>query len=163
MGVYTSVKPKEACVGRRGRRRLSQGRAEGRVRGRVRERAQGRQTRRGAGQGRTGGGFDLGDVEGIANRLGDHVGGNSGLTGAASGLAGAASGLAGGSLAHRFLGSNAESSDEDFRREVGERLEAIDERLRQLEDQVHTLREGGDGAQGDLAQPTDEQDPYTNS
>jgi hypothetical protein len=154
-------------VGRRGRRRWSQGRAESRVRGRVRERArdrgQGRQTGRGAGQGRTGGGFDLGDVEGIANRLGDHVGGSSRLAGAASGLAGAASGLAGGSLAHRFLDSNAESSDEDFRREVSERLAALDERLAQLEDQVHTLREGGDGAQGDLAQPTDEQDPFTNS
>jgi len=150
-------------MGRRGRRRMSQRRAEGRVRGRVRERAQGRQTRRGTGQGRTGGGFDPGDVEGIANRLGDHVGGTSGLAGAASGLAGAASGLAGGGLAHRFLDSNAESSDEDFMREVSERLEAIDERLGQLEDQVHTLREGGDGAQGGLAQPTDEQDPHTNS
>ncbi len=133
------------------------------MRGRVRERAQGRPARREAGPGRTGGGFDLGDVQGIANRLGDHVGGTSGLAGAASGLAGAASGLAGGSLAHRFLDSNAESSDEDFRREVGERLGAIDERLARLEDQVHTLREGGDGAQGDLAQPTDEQDPYTSS
>ncbi len=150
-------------MGRRGRRRWSQGRAEGRVRGRVRERVQGRQTRREAGPARTGGGFDLGGVEGIANRLGDHVGGTSGLAGAASGLAGAASGLAGGSLAHRFLDSDAESSDEDFRREVSERLQAIDERLAQLEDQVHTLGEGGDGAQGDLVQPTDEQDPYTSS
>ena len=105
----------------------------------------------------------MGDVEGIANRLGGQARGTSGLAGAASGLAGAASGLAGGSLAHRFVDSDAESSDEDFRREVSERLEAIDERLAQLEDQVHTLREGGDGAQGDLAQPTDEQDPYTSS
>ena len=137
------------------------------MRGRVREgargRGQGRQTGRGAGQGRTRGGFDLGDVEGVASRLGGHVGGTSGLAGAASGLAGAASGLAGGSLAHRFLDSNSESSDEDFRREVSERLTAIDERLAQLEDQVHTLREGGEGAQGDLAQPPDEQDPYTSS
>ncbi len=106
----------------------------------------------------------MGDVEGIANRLGGQVGGTSGLAGAASGLAGAASGLAGGSLAHRFLDSNAESSDEDFRREVRERLTAIDERLGQLEEQVHTLREGGEGAPEDLAQePTDEQDPYTSS
>ncbi len=125
---------------------------------------QGSPTRRG-GQGarRSGGGFDTRNIEGIANRLGDHVGGASGLAGTASGLAGAASGLAGGSLAHRFLDSDAESSDEDFRREVSARLEAIDERLAQLEDQVHTLREGGDGVQGDLAQPTDEQDPYTSS
>jgi hypothetical protein len=105
----------------------------------------------------------LGDVEGIANRLGGQARGTSGLAGAASGLAGAASGLAGGSLAHRFLDSDAESSDEDFRREVSERLTAIDERLAQLEDQVHTLREGGDGAQEDLGQPPDEQDPHTSS
>ena len=87
----------------------------------------------------------MGDIEGIANRLGDHVGGTSGLSGAASGLAGAASGLAGGTFAHRILDSNAESSEEDFRREVRERLEVIDERLGQLEDQMNALREGGEG------------------
>ena len=148
-------------MGRRGRRRWSQGRAEGRVRGRVRERVQGRPVRRGGGSGRTGGGFDIGDIEGIANRVGDHVGGTSGLSGAASGLAGAASGLAGGTFAHRILDSNAESSEEDFRREVRERLEVIDGRLGQLEDQMRALLEGGEGAPGDLAEPTGEPDPYT--
>ena len=149
-------------MGRRGRRRGSQGRAEGRVRGRVRERVQGRPARRGGGAGRTGGSFDIGDIEGSANRLGDHVGGTTGLAGAASGLAGAASGLAGGTFAHRILDSNAESSEEDFRREVRERLEVIDERLGQLEDQMHALLEGGEGAPGDLAEPTGEPDPHTN-
>ena len=151
-------------MGRRGRRRGSLGRAEGRVRGRVRERVQGRPSRRGGqGAGRSGGGIDIGDIEGIANRLGGEVGGTSGLTGAASGLAGAASGLAGGTFAHRILDSNAESSEEDFRTEVRERLVVIDERLGQLEDQMHALREGGEGAPGDLTQQTDEPDHYANS
>ena len=149
-------------MGRRGRRRWSQGRAEGRVRGRVRERVQGRPVRRGGGSGRAGGGFDIGGIEGIANRVGDHVGGTSGLSGAASGLAGAASGLAGGTFAHRILDSNAESSEEDFRREVRERLEVMDGRLGQLEDQMRALLEGGEGAPGDLAEPTGEPDPHTN-
>ncbi len=107
----------------------------------------------------------MGDVEGIANRLGGQVGGTSGLAGAASGLAGAASGLAGGSIAHRILDSNAESSEEDFRREVRERLEVIDERLGRLEDQMHTLGQdvGTGEAPGDPAQPTEEPDPYSNS
>ena len=131
------------------------------MRGRVRERVQGRPVRRGGGSGRTGGGFDIGDIEGIANRVGDHVGGTSGLSGAASGLAGAASGLAGGTFAHRILDSNAESSEEDFRREVRERLEVMDGRLGQLEDQMRALLEGGEGAPGDLAEPTGEPDPYT--
>ena len=151
-------------MGRRGRRKWSQGRAEGRVRGRVRERVQGRPTRRGVeGAGRKRGALDLVAIEGYANRLGDQVGGTPGLAGAASGLAGAASGLAGGSIAHRIMGSNAESSEEDFRREVRERLEVIEERLGQLEDQMHTLREGGEEAPGDLAQPGGEPDPYGNS
>ena len=133
------------------------------MRGRVRERVQGRPTRRGGqGTGRAGGGFDIGNIEGIANRLGDHVGGTSGLSGAASGLAGAASGLAGGTFAHRILNRNPESSEDDFRREVRERLEVIDERLGQLQDQMHALREGGEGAPGDLAPPTDEPYPYSN-
>jgi hypothetical protein len=150
-------------VGRRGRRRGSQGRAEGRVRGRVRERMQGSPTRRG-GQGarRSGGGFDTRNIEGIANRLGDHVGGAPGLAGTASGLAGAASGLAGGTFAHRFLESNAEGSEEDFRGEVRERLELIEERLGQLEDQMHTLREGGEGDPGDHTEPGGEPGPYAN-
>jgi hypothetical protein len=127
----------------------------------VRERVQGRPARRGGqGAGRTGGGIDIGDVEGIANRLGGHVGGTSGLAGAASGLAGAASGLAGGTFAHRILDSDAESSEEDFRTEVRERLDVIDQRLGQLEDQMQALREGGEGVPGDLIEPADEPDPY---
>jgi hypothetical protein len=106
----------------------------------------------------------VGAIEGYANRLGDHVGGTSGLSGAASGLAGAASGLAGGGIAHRILGSNAESSEEDFRKEVREHLDLIDQRLGQLEDQMHTLREerGSEEDPGALTEPGDEPDPYSN-
>jgi hypothetical protein len=86
----------------------------------------------------------MGAIEGYANRLADHAGGASGLAGAASGLAGAASGLAGGGLAHRLMGGNAESSDEDFRAQVNERLGLLDERLLRLEEQMRTLLEGGD-------------------
>jgi hypothetical protein len=71
-------------------------------------------------------------------------------------LSGAASGLAGGSIAHRFLDSGSEGSEEDFRREVRERLDLIDERLSQLEDRVHAL--GGEGNPGDLAEPGGEPD-----
>ena len=152
-------------MGRRGRRKWSKGRAEGRVRGRVRERVQGRPTRRGVeGAGRKRGAFDLGAIEGYANRLGDHVGGTSGLAGAASGLAGAASGLAGGSLAHKIMGGNAESSEEDFRKEVRERLEVVDERLGRLEEQMHTFRQEGGREEGpeDLTQPGGELDPHSN-
>ena len=65
-------------------------------------------------------------------------------------------------MAHRFLDSNADVSEEDFRKEVRERLDIIDERLGQLEDQMNALREGGEGDPADLAQPTDEPDPYGN-
>jgi hypothetical protein len=151
-------------VGRRDRRKGSQGRAEGRVRGRVRERVQGRPRRREEGAGRTRGNFDVGAIEGYANRLGDHVGGTSGLTGAASGLAGAASGLAGGSIAHRILDRNAESSEEDFSKEIRERLDLMDQRLGQLEDQMHALLEegGGEGDPGDLTEPGGEPDSFSN-
>jgi hypothetical protein len=102
-------------------------------------------------------------IEGYANRLGDRVGDTSGLTGAASGLAGAASGLAGGSFAHRILDSNAESSEEDFRKEVREHLDLIDRRLAQLEDQMHKLREEGEreGDPGDLTEPKSGPDTYS--
>ena len=133
---------------KKGKRKGSQGRAEERVRGRVRERVQGR-PRRGeegsAGRGR--GTFNVGAIEGCANRLTDHVGGTSGLSGAASGLAGATSGLAGGSFAHRILDNETESSEEDFRKAVSEHLDLIDERLQRLEDEMHTLR-GGEDVQG---------------
>ena len=160
-----SVKPKEALVGRRGRRRGFQGRAEGRVRGRVRERVQGRPGRRGRGSaGGRRGAIELGDIEGYANRLGDRVGGTSGLSGAASGLAGAASGLAGGSLAHRILGSGAQSSDEDFEREIRERLDAMDDRLTQLEERMSALGQEGGAEEdpGDPSEPGGETDPYNN-
>jgi hypothetical protein len=124
-------------VGKRGRRKDSQGRAEDRVRGRVRERGQGRPERREeSNTGRRRGTFNVGAIEGYANRLRDHVGG-------ASGLAGAASGLAGGSFAHRILDNDTESSEEDFKNEGRQRLDLIDERLQRLEDQVQTFLEAG--------------------
>jgi hypothetical protein len=136
-------------VGKRGRRKGSQGRAEDRVRGRVRERVQGRPERREVSSTeRRRGTFNVGAIEGYANRLADHVGGTSGLAGAAPGLAGAASGLAGGSFAHRILDKDTESSEEDFKNEVRERLDLIDERLRRLEEQVQTFLEvGGEDVQ----------------
>jgi hypothetical protein len=131
-------------VGKRGRGKGSQGRAEDRVRGRVRERVQGRPERREeSSTGRRRGTFNIGAIEGYANRLTDHVGGTSGLSGTASGLAGAASGLAGGSFAHRILDNDTESSEEDFKNEVREHLGLIDERLQRLEDQVQTFLEAG--------------------
>ncbi len=149
-------------MGRSGRRKdSSQRRAEGRVRGRVREGVQGRPGREG-GTGRKRGTFDVGAIEGYANRLGDHIGGTSGLAGAASGLAGAASGLAGSSFARRIAGSDAEGSEEDFRREVTEHLALIDERLQRLEDEVHELREGGEGDPGDVMEPEVGTDPQSN-
>jgi hypothetical protein len=154
-------------VGRRGRRGGSQGRAQGRVRGRVRERVQGRPqqgrpTRGGQeGAGRTHGTFDVDAVEGYANRLKGQLGGSSGLSGAASGLAGAASGLAGGSLASRLASGRSEASEEDFKNEIRERLDLMDERLQQLEDEMLQLREG-EGATEDLAEPAGEPDPEIN-
>jgi hypothetical protein len=142
-------------VGRRGRRKEPQGRAEGRVRGRVRERVRGHTGRGEAGAGRKRGTLDAGAIEGYADRLADRLGDTSGLAGAASGLAGAASGLAGGSFAHRILDSNTESSEEDFRKEVREHLDLMDERLRQLEDEMHALRDGG----GDVQEPGSGPDP----
>ena len=146
-------------MGKRGRRKDSQGRAEDRVRGRVRERGQGRPERREeSSTGRRRGTFNVGAIEGYANRLTDHVGGTSGLAGAASGLAGAASGLAGGSFAHRILDNDSESSEEDFNNEVRERLDLIDERLRRLEEQVQTfLQAGGE----DVQEPESGSDPIS--
>jgi hypothetical protein len=97
-------------------------------------------------------------IEGYANRLkgqlggGSKLSGSSGLSGAASGLAGAASGLAGGSLAHRLAGGGSEGSEEDFRNEVRERLDLIDERLQRLEDEMSQLL-GGEGATEDEPGP----------
>ena len=102
----------------------------------------------------------MGDIEGYADRLRDHIGDAPRLGGAASGLVGAASGLAGGSFAHRIQGSDTESS-EDFRAEVRERLDLMDERLVRLEDEMRGLREGGE-VPGDLEEPGSEPDPYSN-
>lgn len=134
-----SIIGEEARVSRRERRRGSQGRAEGRVRGRVRESARSRgRTRDGqSGGGSRQGRFDVEAIEDYASRLTGR--GTSGFPAAASGLAGAASGLAGGGLAQRFLGGG---SDEDFKREVGEHLARLDERLRRLEDEVYAPAEG---------------------
>jgi len=122
---------------------------------------QGGRQRRGESAGRRGGGFDVGEIAGYANRLGSQVGGTSGLrggsglSGAASGLAGAASGLAGGSLAHGFLDRDDEGSEEEFRAEVRERLDLIEQRLDQLEGQEPPLQDegGSEGDQGGLAEP----------
>jgi hypothetical protein len=146
-------------VGKRGRRKGSQGHAEERVRGRVRERVQGRpQRREESSPGRRRGTFNVGAIEGYANRLTDHVGGTSGLAGAASGLAGAASGLAGGSFAHRILDNDTESSEEDFKNEVRQRLDLIDERLQRLEEQVQTFLEAGGE---DVQEPESGSDPIS--
>ena len=141
-------------MGKRGRRKGSQGRAENRVRGRVRERVQGRPERREeSSTGRRRGTFNVGAIEGYANRLTNRVGGTSEL-------AGAASGLAGGSFAHRILDSDTESSEEVFNNEVRERLDLIDERLQRLEDQVQTtLQAGGEEVQ----EPEGGTDPASSS
>jgi hypothetical protein len=131
----------------------------------VRERVRGG-TRRGGGRtGRNRVTFDVGDIERYANRLKDQVrdsprprGTASGLGEVASGLAGAASGLAGGSFAKRLQGSDAEGS-EDFMAEVRERLDLIEGRLAQLEDQMSSLLEAEVPA--DLEEPGSEPDPYS--
>ncbi len=123
-------------MGRRGRRKGSQGRAQGRVRERVR----GGAGRGGGSTSRKRGGFDVGALEDVAGRLTDRPGGGSGLAGGGSGLAGAAAGLAGGGLAGKFLGGGAESSGEDPGIEVADHLALVEERLQVLEDQVQELR-----------------------
>jgi hypothetical protein len=137
-------------VGKGGRRKGSQRRAEDRVRGRVRGRPERREE---SSTGRRRGTFNVGAIEGYANRLRDHVGGTSGL-------AGAASGLAGGSFAHRILDNDTESSEEDFKNEVRQRLDLIDERLQRLEEQVQTfLQAGGE----DVQEPEGGTDPASSS
>jgi len=145
-------------VARRNRGQGSQGRAEGRVRGRVQERVRGR-TKRGGGAGQKRSTFDLGAIEGYANRLAHSSRGTSGsgLAGAAPGLAGAASGLAGGSFASRFMEGGAQDSEEDFRKEVAEHFALIEERLQRLEEQVQGAVELE--AAGDPAEPEGEAGP----
>lgn len=141
-------------MARRSRGQGSQGRAEGRVRGRVQERVRGRAKRADSGRQRST--IDLGTIEGYANRLAEHSTGRSGsgLAGVAPGLAGAASALAGGGFASRFMQGGAESSDEEFRKEVAEHFALMEERLQRLEEQLQQLRE--QPGTEDLAQPEDE-------
>ena len=104
----------------------------------------------------------MGEIEGYANRLKDQLGGRSGTSGgsglseAAAGLAGAASGLAGGSLASRLAEGATQGSEEDFRNEIRERLDLIDERVQRLEDEMVRLLEG---AAGDPTEPASPADP----
>jgi hypothetical protein len=128
-------------VGNRKRRNNSQERAAGRVRGRVQQRTRGGANRGGGDSGRRRNTFDLGAIEGYANRLANRSRGTSDLSGAASGLgkaapglAGAASGFAGGSFASRLLSGDTSMSDEDFRKEVAAHFALLEERLRRLED-----------------------------
>jgi hypothetical protein len=100
----------------------------------------------------------VGDIERYATRLGDQVRDSPRPRGTASGLAGAASGLAGGSFAHRLQGSDAEGS-EDFVAEVRERLDLIEGRLAQLEDEMSSLLEAE--APADLEEPGSDPDPYS--
>ena len=109
----------------------------------MKDRAQARAGRGGRGRGPS---LDVRDIEGVARRL-------AGRGGGASALAGAASGLAGGGLAGRFLGEGAGGSDEDFRREVLERLSLMDERLMRLEEQMGGLL--GEGTPQDPVEPLD--------
>ena len=105
-----------------------------------------RESTRGRGSGRGQNTLDVGALVKQAGSLTGRSGGSRGLGTAASGLAGAASGLAGGGLAQRFLGSGAEGSEEDFRREVLERLALMEERLGLLEEEVRgPLEEGAQG------------------
>jgi hypothetical protein len=146
-------------VARRNRGQGSQGRAEGRVRGRVQERVRGREKHGGGGRKRST--FDLGAIEGYANRLTHTSRGTSGsgLAGAAPGLAGAASALAGGSLASRFTGSGGtQGSEEDFRKEVAEHFALIEERLLRLEELVLGAGEQGETVE-DPAEPEGEVSP----
>ena len=59
---------------------------------------------------------------------------------------------------HRFQGSDTEGS-EDFVKEVRERLDLIEERLGQLEDEMRSLLQGE--ASGGLEEPGTEPDPYS--
>jgi hypothetical protein len=148
-------------MARRNRGQGSQGRAEGRVRGRVQERVRGR-TKRGGGAGQKRSTFDLGAIEGYANRLAESSRSSRGtsgpgLAGVAPGLAGAASGLAGGSFASRFMEGGAQGSEEDFRKEVAEHFALIEERLLRLEELV--LGAGEQGGTVDPAEPESEVSP----
>jgi hypothetical protein len=94
----------------------------------------------------------VGDIEGYAKRL-------SGSGKGTSALAGAASGLAGGGFASRFLGGDAQGSDEEFRAEIVDQLSLMDERLQRLEEQVDQLL---GGTEADTTEPEGTDDPASN-
>ena len=98
----------------------------------------------------------MGAIKGYADLLRNRTRGTSGLA------AGAASGLAGSSLAHRIAGRDTEGSEEDFTNQVREHLAVIDERLQRLEDEMHELREGGEGDPRDMTEPHVGTDPQSN-
>ena len=140
-------------MGKRGRGKGSRGGSEGRVRGRLRERVKGPAGRGGQGGGRKrGSAFDVDDIQGYAKRL-------SGSGGGGSVLAGAASGLAGGGFASRFMGGDAQGSDEDFRAEIADQLALMNERLQRLEEQMNQLL--GE-TEGDPTDPEGTDDPASN-
>jgi hypothetical protein len=55
------------------------------------------------------------------------------------------------------MGSGTESSEEDFRAQVSERLDLLDERLLRLEEQMRALLEGGLGQGGEEPDPQGDQ------
>jgi hypothetical protein len=58
------------------------------------------------------------------------------------------------------LDNDTESSEEDFKNEVRERLDLVDERLQRLEEQVQTFLEARGG---DVQEPEDGTDPASSS
>ena len=156
-------------MGRNKRRNDSQERAAGRVRGRVQQRTRGnanRGAKRGGGDsGRKRNTFDLGALEGYANRLANRSRGSSDLSGAASGLAnagpglaGAASGFAGGSFASKLFSGDTSMSDEDFRKEVAAHFALLEERLQRIEDLVSDPAEP-EAVEEDLPDPEGTAEP----
>jgi hypothetical protein len=59
------------------------------------------------------------------------------------------------------LDHDTESSEEEFKNEVRERLDLIDERLQRLEEQVQTFLEAG--GEGDVQEPEGGADPISSS
>jgi len=58
------------------------------------------------------------------------------------------------------LDNDTESSEEDFKSEVRERLDLMEERLERLEEQVQTFLEAGGG---DVQEPESGSDPNSSS
>jgi hypothetical protein len=161
----SNVGSEEAHVGRKKRRNDSQERAAGRVRGRVQQRTRGNANRGGGDSGRKRNTFDLGAIEGYANRLANRSRGSSDLSGAASGLAkagpglaGAASGFAGGSFASKLFSGDTSMSDEDFRKEVAAHFALLEERLQRIEDLVSDPAEP-EAVEEDLPDPEGTAEP----